>query len=166
MDENEAKKRTLGAIERFLKRQEPREMRHNEAPEREVVKQILNFGKVKKWDLDVVEAKAVWNTEAQRFVSGQVKAGYSDISGNTELGHALYIEAKAPGKRSTLRDDQLEFLLRKIASNCFAVVVDSVSGLETYYNGWLLAEDKKSYLRRALPRTTMREQKNQDLSFD
>jgi hypothetical protein len=80
-----------------------------------------------------------------------LKAGYADVSGNTYDGLSIYIELKAPGKRSTLRDNQRDFLVKKIKSGCFAGVVDSVSCLETLWNNYNDALDKKKALLDLLP---------------
>lgn len=165
-EESDRKDRVKNAIGKYLTKNEPRVQRRNEHPEKEVVKAILEYGKTKGWDIEVIDAKAVFNEKEGRYLTGQVAPGYPDVSGNNGLGHALYIEAKAPGKRSTVRDDQVTFLLRKIGTNSFAVVVDSTELLEELYNGWLLAENKKAFLLRAMPRVTLREQKNEELNFE
>jgi len=124
------------ALMSFSKKQlnKPRTNRKkNKAPEKEMVKQIISWSKSNGMDLDVIEASGGRN----QFGNITVKSGYSDISGNDKHGYAMYIEAKAAGKRNTLRANQYVFLLRKIKSGAFAVVADNVQSLSLYYYGWL-----------------------------
>lgn len=105
---------------------------------------------------NVVEAKAVFNQRAGRYISSQAIPGMSDIVGNDKHGTAVYIELKSKGSRSKASDKQLAFLKEKILTNCFGVVVDSVDLLKELYCNWKLIEDnedKKLFLINNLPRS-------------
>lgn len=110
--------------------------RKNEKPEKIVERSVLAWCKKHKLDVSVVECKGVYNAKTRTFLHGMTEPGYSDLSGNNQLGMAVYIELKAPGRRSTLRFKQREFLIRKIKAGCFAVVVDSSELLEEIYYQW------------------------------
>jgi hypothetical protein len=56
--------------------------------------------------------------------------------GITPNGQPVYVEFKAPNRRSTLRPKQREFLLSKIRCYGFAVVVDSVNRLRNFFHQW------------------------------
>ena len=159
------KSRVQKSVEKFLEKQDkplsPR--RKNGKPEKEIEKEVLAWCRNRGWDVNVIEAKSTYSESAGRYIAQSVAPGFSDIAGNTQVGLAVYIELKAPGKLSTIRQQQREFLLRKIGQGCFAVCVDSVSRIETLWNGFCKAYNKKEYLVEVLPkyRTT-----DKDLDFD
>lgn len=153
------KKRVANAIEKYNRKQckekKPRATR-NKAPEKEVVKICLGWLRSSGFDVHVVEAKAVFSAKAGRYLSSQTTPGMSDIVGNSPEGVACFIEVKAKGKISTLRENQRQFLINKIHSNCFAVVVDSQDTLQSCYSKWqacrqLNAQHAKEYLLGLLP---------------
>lgn len=174
MDDNR-KNNIINAIKSFEKKNLPKKTKprkkKNSAPEAALVKNFLKFAKQHKalFDLNVIEAKAVYNQQAGMYLSGQVASGYPDISGNDKFGHAMFLEAKAPGKRSTLRADQYEFLMRKIEMNCFAICFDSIQYFKDTYKTWhaLNIDDRKNYLINELPvPKLLRVQNNDDPLFD
>lgn len=129
--------------------------KRNKKPEKEAVKEMLSWLRGYGFSVNEIEAKAVYNPKAGRYVSGQVSAGYPDISGNDKHGCAVYVEAKAKGKRSTVSELQVEFLKEKIKTNCFAVVSDSADFLATAYKFWVGIDDysnKRKYLMSLLPK--------------
>lgn len=144
--------------ERELKSKAPKPKRHNDDPEAQVVRTIITETKLLDWDIQVVESKA-------KFIDGQyrssgIKFGTCDILGIDSIGNAVFIEAKAPGKRSTFwregNDRQIEFLLSKIERGAFACVVDSWAQLNAYYMQWRQiritnTEAAKAFLTDALP---------------
>jgi len=142
----------------------------NKAPEQEVVRRILWWSKQKGWDLDVVESKAVYNESAGRYLTGQARKGFPDIVGNTAQGRAVFIEAKAPGKRYTLRHAQREILVKKIWRGCFAVCVDNIDDLSAYWTAFetlikAMEHNKaKKYLLDILPKA--KALKDDDSLFD
>lgn len=142
------------AVEGYAKKQlgssRPRAKR-NASPEKDLVKLILKACETRGWSCHVVESKAVYNASAGRYISGQTVQGFTDIVGCDNQGISMWIEVKAPGKRSTLKEHQRQFLIEKISKNAFAVCIDSVELLYGTYAGWLDAQNKKSYLLKLLP---------------
>jgi hypothetical protein len=124
----------------------------NKSPERDLSKLIMSWLKVNEFDCTIVESKAVYNQKAKRYLKSQAVPGFPDIVGNDSRGTAVYIELKAPGRLSTIKDRQREFLLRKIKSNCFAVCVDGVGRLEKTYEHWksLMEEPRRDFLTQIL----------------
>lgn len=124
------KKRVNKALENYYKRQEPdlQIRRKNEKPEELVVNDHLIWCKQMNWDVDVIESKSKFNTSTMRYSGRAASVGTSDICGNTSEGLGVYIETKAKGRRvgSALREGQREFLIRKIASGCFAIMSDDI----------------------------------------
>jgi hypothetical protein len=111
--------------------------RKNSKPEFELKKLVVKWLDEKSFSCDVVESKAVYCASAGRYLKGQAKAGFSDIVGVTPCrGVACYIELKAPGKLSTLKAHQRDFLIAKIEHMAFACVVDSVKSLSELYEKW------------------------------
>lgn len=106
------------------------------------------------FDVTVIEAKATFNQKRSRFIAQSVAPGTCDIVGNDSAGRAVFIELKAPGRRSTLREQQRDFLQRKIKTGCFAVVVDSVEMLKEFYSVWTShdASLRFHYLESVLPK--------------
>lgn len=135
-DDSERDERIKGAIGKYLKRQDPREHRRNNSPEADLIKEALMWLRDMGWNLDVVESKATFSQELQKWIQQTVRAGFSDTVGSDPFGHAAYIEWKAPGKRSTLRQNQYEFLKEKIERKCFAIVADSKRYVVDVYRQW------------------------------
>lgn len=148
------KDRVRKAVEKFTikhSRKSSSIKRKNLKPEKEVQIACVTWMRSLGWDVSIIESKATYDHKSGRYISQSVKAGYSDCSGNTNHGLSIYIEFKAPGRLSTLRFNQREFLLKKIESGCFAVCVDGTSLLKTLWKEFNLAEDKKAYLISKLP---------------
>ena len=112
-------------------------------------------------DVEIIESKAVWSPSAKRYLKGMSEPGHSDIAGNLPNGMAIYVEAKSPLSKITpskLRDDQWVFLMRKINTNAFAVVVNNVEDLHEMLCHWtgLVEENKlaqaREYLVSKLPK--------------
>jgi hypothetical protein len=135
---NSRKESTKKALEGYFERQARKEApkRKNSQPEREVEKAILKWAEDKGWLLVKVEAKAVYSAQAGRYLHSQTSVGLPDLIGSTNIGRAVFLEVKAPGRRSTLRDGQRRFLTELIARNGFALVCDSVDQLEKAYSQW------------------------------
>ena len=115
-------------------------------PEKLVEKDVRKWFEKMRFDFSVVESKAVWNNEAGAYIDGQTESGFSDIVGNNRHGLSMWVELKAKGKRSNASVAQVQFLLRKIKTNCFAVVVDGSSILDRYYSEWLQYIDSGDYI--------------------
>ena len=116
-----------------------------------MVKLILKACDNLGFSCDVVESKAVYSAQAGRYLNSQAVAGFPDIVGCDALGRALFIEVKASGKRSTLKEHQRRFLIEKIDKNAFAVCVDGPDLLLKFYREWHQVEAKKAYLLKVLP---------------
>lgn len=110
--------------------------KRNSKPEKILEKEILHFLRLNGFDVDVVESKAVFSQKLGRYLNSQTTVGMSDLIGNDKNGHACFIELKAKGRRSTLSQRQKLFLMKKIDSNAFACVVDSVEMLSQIYQDW------------------------------
>lgn len=148
------------ALHKYLEKQLKKDgkvPRKNQKPEKDVEAEVMTWLSANQFDCHVVESKAVYSYSAGRYLHGQTNPGFSDIVGNDANGMAVFIELKAKGRRSTLRQKQKAFLKKKIASNCFAVVVDSAELLATTYKEWskLRADSPKTsqfYLFDQLPK--------------
>lgn len=139
----------------------------NQKPEKELEKQILAACEQWGFDLHVVEAKAVYSEKAGRYLRGQTEAGLPDLVGNLE-GLSVWIELKAPGRRSTLKEHQRAFLVRKIEAGCFAVCVDSAEGLYDLTRAFLStrSSDRCQLLLDHLPKKRQgRDQSDDSLGF-
>lgn len=135
------KKRVANAINRYSDKQakklEPKVARKNRKPEQESVFECLSWLKRNGFDCDIIESKATFSVKAGRYLRSQAVAGMSDLVGNDKDGRACFIEIKAKGRRSTLKEHQFEFLARKIKSNCFATVATGEDELEEIYSRFL-----------------------------
>lgn len=144
------------AMEKYLNKNTPKHPRStkNDHPEKRVVESILNYLSSIGASAHIIEAKAFYSQKADMYFSQAVVPGYSDISGNFNSGLAFFIEAKAPKKLSTIRENQHLFLVDKIKTNAFAVCVDSVELLKThieYFNNSLGFDQRQKYLLSQLP---------------
>jgi hypothetical protein len=124
------------ALMRYYQRQvkelerEQRPKRKNAKPEFELKKAVMKWLGENGFSCHTIESKATYSFSASRYLSGQSEPGMSDIVGCTPDGIGAFIELKAPGRRSTLKEHQREFLVSKIKLGAFAVCVDSVKALE------------------------------------
>lgn len=124
----------------------------NKTPEADFLKKLKkHIEETHCWNLDVIDSKGQFSEDAQRYVYGKTRSGYSDMSGNMLNGLAVYIEVKAPGKRSTVREDQRIFLIEKINTNAFAIVTDSIEHFESMLEKFKRAENRKATLLKDLP---------------
>lgn len=108
----------------------------NKAPEKTVVIQCMSWLRLHGFSCDIVESKAVFSQKIGRYVRGNLPPGFTDIVGCDGEGWGVFVETKAPGKRSTLKTHQAEFLCRKIHRGAFAACVDSVESLSAIYRAW------------------------------
>jgi hypothetical protein len=159
-----SKDSTKAALNRYFAkqaRQTDREMtgvtRKNGRPEFELTaKPCFKWFESNGWSMSIVESKAVFNQDAGRFVDGQAEAGFPDSVGCCPNGLGAFVEFKAPGRRSTIRPGQYEFLLEKATKGCFAVCTDSVEYLKKTWTEFvhLSKMDRQlaiNFLRRELP---------------
>lgn len=147
------KKRIEAAIGKWSAKQLPKPPRKksNAKPEAEFLLVLKKHLTALGWSMTIVEAKANFSEESGRYVNGAVAAGFPDLSGNMPDGRAVFIEVKAPGKRSTIRPAQHEFLIGKISTNCFAICCDSIEYFERVFSEWKKAENQKAFLLKELP---------------
>lgn len=163
---NDHRKSILSAINKFSEKQlKPKRKKPNRNIEGPVVLEIYNHLKSLGWSMSIVEAKSVYNEQAGRYMNGKTHPGYPDLSGNTPDGIAVFIEVKAPNKRSTIRPEQHEFLIEKIDTNCFAIVSDSVEYTIKAYKAWMFSDIKKSFLLHELPNLAPRYAKQDEFDL-
>lgn len=117
-------------------RKHNRSHRKNAKPEQVLVKAVLEFAKNLGLHLHIVEAKAVYSQSAGRYLNSMTEAGMPDLIGNYE-GLSVWIECKAPGRVSTLKEHQRLFLANKASQGCFACCIDNVKTLKERFNMWL-----------------------------
>lgn len=137
------------AVEKFSKKNDPSKPKRatkNSAPEKDFVKEVMIWLDTHSFSCHVVESRAVFNPKIGRYLSSQAVPGFPDIVGCDQYGRSVWIEVKAPGKRSTVKPHQLDFLKGKIANNCFAVCIDSIQDLSTWYKEWMQVGDGRQYL--------------------
>jgi hypothetical protein len=115
-----------------------RRSRRNEKPEFEFKKTLRKHIENLGFCVETVESKAVYSKAAGRYLEGQANAGFSDTCGVTPyFGVAFFCELKAPGRRSTLKVHQRDFLLEKIEMGAFACCVDSTALFDELWTEWL-----------------------------
>lgn len=144
---------TRNAILNYASRQankierESKPARKNAKPEKQTEKQVMSWLKSHGFFCHVVEAKAVYNPKAGRYLTGQTVSGMPDVVGVCPQGRAVFIELKAKGKRSTVSKKQYDFLKQVISRGGFGIVCDSVEFLEYAWEGY----NKGFNLERILP---------------
>lgn len=115
--------------------------RKNSRPEETVVTDLMLFYKRNKFFIKNYESKAkningVWRTSG-------LSDGTPDLMGVCPNGYFHANEVKAPGKRSSLRPNQREFLMRVILNNGFAICSDSVEHTKKLYDKWIKEKELK-----------------------
>lgn len=159
------------AVNKFYEREAKKQAspkRKNSKPEKLVERAVMSWLKERGFSCHVYEAKA-------KFLPGKgytwrtpIPVGHTDIGGVNRVGIGIYVELKAPGRISALRDEQREFIINKIDNCCFSCVVDSVDSLECIYDSWAdyWAEGDvngaKMFLMECLPKQKKRAEKTDD----
>lgn len=154
-----AKKALDAFYSRQLNKMKPRNQprRKRGKPEFELtVKPCMSWLKDTGFSMNRVEARAVFDPHAGRYLRGQTDAGFADAVGVCPCGTAAMVEFKAPGKRSSLKPHQRAWLVSKINHGAFAVCVDSVRCLADVWTGFKMEKLKganlaKQYLIAHLP---------------
>lgn len=109
----------------------------NQSPEADFKKEAMAWLNSKGFSVHSIESKAVWNPKANRYIRGQTDSGFSDLVGVTPTyGVACFIELKAPGRRSTLKEHQKHFLISKIDKMAFAICTDSIAHIDGIFMRW------------------------------
>lgn len=123
------------ALEKYsvMQLKEDKRKRKNKKPEKDVQIECQQWFSMQGWDGNIYEAKGGYNNTYGIIA---VVAGHPDWAGNDQMGRSCWVEFKAKGRISTLQYNQRLFLLRKIDTNCFAIVTDSVERLRDTYNVW------------------------------
>ena len=154
--------------QRMIADTKKKKSKRNKSPEKKVVNEVMVWLKDNGFSCDIVDSAAVYSVQANRYLRGQAKKGMTDIVGITPNGMGAFLEIKALGKRSTLKEHQRDFIKDKIFKGAFAVAVDSVELLEKTYHEWRklfhLENDKEkaiAYLLDSLPK--QRDSKDFDL---
>lgn len=168
------KKSVSDAISKYIERQKKNTTpkRNNARPEKEVEAAVMAWLKSNGFDCQVYESKS--KLVNGRWQNAGMAYGNADVQGTDPNGYSVAIELKAPGKRSSFwklgNDRQQEYILKKINTNGFACVVDSVELLEKTYRTWLKSRDQslgvaQAYLKDCLPKKPKRVDDESDL-FD
>lgn len=127
----------------------------------------MEWGKNQGLFLHVVDSSS-YDPILRRKGMSRAASGFPDIVGNTLSGRILWIELKAKGRCSSLREAQRHFLEKKIQQNCFAVVVDSAERLAQYwkgYNSLKSDQEKQAYLFDCLPKQRVARDHNSEMGF-
>lgn len=147
------------ALENYYRKLLPKEPRpKNKRPEKDVEHECLLWMRAQGWNVQIYEAKAIYNPKTRRYISASMKAGTVDCQGVLPGGTFVAVEFKAPGRISSFNASknfrQKQYLIEKITYGAFGAVVDSASRLEQIYKTWRdlkTAAEKKSYLISVLP---------------
>lgn len=159
---DDPRERARKALENYYRDQLPkkyeRKISRNNRPEKEVEKECLAWMRDQGWDVQIYEAKAVFNPKAGRYLSQTMKAGTVDCQGVLPGGTFVAVEFKAKQRISTFNHQrnyrQKQYLIGKISNGAFGCVVSSALRLEQIYNCWRdlkTAEERRSYLMGCLP---------------
>jgi hypothetical protein len=129
--------------------------KRNGTPEKLVEAKFKFFGHMNGWELDVIDSKAQFSAAAGVYKKSKAApAGFADMVGFSHNLEPVYLELKAPGQRHTVRDDQLQFLVKKIVYGAFAIVTDDPAHMTKHYNEWLTFKKDKIYLLKLLNHRT------------
>lgn len=128
--------------------------RKNSKPEKELEKQIMPYLKQAGIFCWVVDSSAVYSKSAGRYLYSQSDVGTPDLLGVNSQGQFVAVELKAPGRRSSLKEHQRQFLIRIIEHHGFAMCCDSVQSFLDLYASWLAApvNNRQAILLNSLPR--------------
>lgn len=145
---NDKKYSTRRAMESYLDRLSKQDThkepaRKNQAPEKEFSKRIVPYLKSIGFSVVSVESKAVFSESIGRYMHGQAKAGTADLLACSPCGHFCAVELKAPGRRSTLKSHQRDFLVQIISNNGFACVTDSIEHFHNLWTSWSTSKNKE-----------------------
>lgn len=150
---------TKAVLERYFTKQASisdramkRGSKKNKKPEKDFEREFLPYATRLGFDLHVVESKAVYSQAAGRYLRSQTSESLPDVVG-CHAGLSVWIELKAPGRLSTLKSHQKEFLEKKINQGCFACVTDSTAHFQFLWNAYIISPDdsKIQLLMDALP---------------
>jgi hypothetical protein len=141
------------AINNHYKRNEIKPARRkNKTPEKDVVREVMEWAGRHEVDLTIVDSRAVFNPITGLYTSRCTSEVFPDLCGNYH-SLAVFIEVKARGRRSTASDQQKQFLARKILQGCYAVVADCPEYIEETIAQFMAMSpfDRKDFLLAELP---------------
>lgn len=126
--------------------------RKNNKPEEDVKSDHVRWYKDNGFFVNVYESKA--KNIRGRWQSSGLDYGTPDMLGVCNNGYFHSVELKAPGRRSTVRENQHKFLTKAINCGGFAIVSDSLDYTKRVYSAWLLlsAKDRIKLLKSELPK--------------
>jgi len=158
-DEPDYKERVRKAIFEYtekIKKKQKGPTRRNAHPEKDVERACLALMRSWGWSVEIYEAKATFDPRRGVWRQQAMKSGTVDCMGVTQSGIAVAVEFKAPGRLSTLRDNQRDFLIKRINQYAFAAVVCGPEILTEYRKGWELLrsaslDESRDYLLSVLP---------------
>ena len=141
---SEEKQRVRDAVVKHCKK-EARKLqskRRNDKPEERVVEMLMEFYRQNGFFMRRYESKAkningVWRTSG-------VETGTPDLMGVCPRGYFHACEVKAKGRRSTVREEQRDFLMNVIKRGGFACVGDSVEFVRGLYDKFFKLSSKSS----------------------
>lgn len=150
MSEN-YKDRVRKAIEKNHQKALPKKKKKWTDREGPVVIEIKNALEKVGFSIHRVEARAVWNPDAGRYMDGQTEASFPDLCGCGPDGESVWVEVKAKGKRFATSYGQFEFLKEKIIKGCFAIVADQPDFALKNFLRWKNHPTPKKFLLSLLP---------------
>lgn len=125
--------------------------RRNKSPERDVVKSLLAALNSRGFHVFRVESQSSYSAASGAYTQNHAPPGCPDILGTCPEGSSVYLEVKAPGRRSTLKEHQRDFLLQCIRRGGIGVCADSVQSFFEIYQAWLNSNRDAGVLISALP---------------
>lgn len=180
------KKRVSDAMGRYYKKIDKEHNRKygidikrkkSQKPEKEVEKTCLDWMRSQGWNVEIYESKTTYSEKVGRWVGASMKAGTCDCMGSMPDGISVSVEFKAPGSISSFNSEkrylQKEFIIKKINSNSFACVTDSLERLISIFEKWKELRYKlqdlsasREYLLEMLPKKRSNSGLNNDTLFD
>lgn len=150
------------AVHKFIQRETDRyNKKKNKKPEEAVVKEMLDYYEQNGFYVRRFEAKAkkiATQSGKAIWTSTGLDYGTPDLLGCCPSGFIHANEVKARGRRSTLREDQREFLENIIHRGGFGICADSVDYLDDTYHRWIILNDVEqriNFLLSELPKKRM-----------
>lgn len=138
MDGKDYKKGVKLALFNYYKNQTIEvKKKKNQKPETQALADIMMVLKIKHWLCFRYEAKSAFDPISNKYRMTHVVPGHTDIAGITPEGFPFYIEVKAKGKRSQVRDNQIKFILDTIRFGSFSIVADSGEYVLDCYTKWI-----------------------------
>ena len=115
----------------------PKVRKKRETPEDDITRPQVKFF-CKQHNIMVFEIQSSTYDRVNKYKSREQHApiGFPDLCGIGPNGEAIFIELKAPGKRSNLSPAQYIFLLEAINHGAFACATDGIEHLSSLWSKW------------------------------